>query len=176
MRTQTKNKWATWSTGKRKWPSLDLFLICICSLEGGAKFPDWSQSEGNQHPCHPALLLTLKRKMLQLPQLKIPVQLLVPPWLKPLFLQLHNTWKKKSESLSKGKSQITSSFLAQTKSHGEQKLKQRSNKIKKLHKINKVKGKIESLIYGLSFFWVALVYVSYENQWVSTLTSNIFIK
>lgn len=94
MRTQTKNKWAAWSTGKRKWPSCDLFLICICSLEGGAKFPDWSQSEGNQHPCHPALLLTLKRKMLQLPQLKIPVQLLVPPWLKPLFLQLHNTWKK----------------------------------------------------------------------------------
>ena len=134
MRTQTKNKWAVWSTGKRKWPSLDLFLICICSLEGGAKFPDWSQSEGNQHPCHPALLLTLKRKMLQLPQLKIPVQLLVPPWLKPLFLQLHNTWKK-SESLSKGKSQITLSFLAQTKSHSEQKLKQRSNKIKKLHKI-----------------------------------------
>lgn len=95
MRTQTKNKWAAWSTGKRKWPSLDLVLICICLLEGGAKFPDWSQSEGNQHPCHPALLLTLKRKMLQLPQLKIPVQLLVPPWLKPLFLQLHNTWKKK---------------------------------------------------------------------------------
>lgn len=77
----------------------DQVLICFwfasAQLEGGAKFPDWSQSEGNQHPCHPALLLTLKRKMLQLPQLKIPVQLLVAPWWKPLFLQLHNTWKKK---------------------------------------------------------------------------------
>ena len=114
----------------KSWSVFDLHLLVRRWCKVSWLITEWRK----QHPCHPALLLTLKRKMFQLPQLKIPVQLLVPPWLKPLFLQLHNTWKK-SESLSKGKSQITSSFLAQTKSHGEQKLKQRSNKIKKLHKI-----------------------------------------
>lgn len=75
----------------KSWSVFDLHLLVRRWCKVSWLITEWRK----QHPCHPALLLTLKRKMLQLPQLKIPVQLLVPPWLKPLFLQLHNTWKKK---------------------------------------------------------------------------------